>query len=73
MKGFKISAEITMGDENSLYLSADSMNELVDKIIEWQAWDNQPHDLMREAGTLEEHRDSPWYYLGKSATLGVIE
>jgi len=62
MKDLKIKAEIRMGSDYSLTLSGESMNELVDKIIEWQSWENQRHDLWRKAGTLEEHRDSQWYY-----------
>jgi len=59
----KLQLKITMGDDYELYLSATSMNELVDKIIEWQLWENQPLMLFeKQKGRLEKEKNSGWYY-----------
>lgn len=38
------------------------MNELVDKVVEWQLWENQSLDYYKDKGTLEEEKSSGWYY-----------
>ena len=59
----KLKLNITQGEKRELYLQADNMNELVSKIIDWQEWQSQPHEIFIEKGTLEKERDSGWYYL----------
>tara|TARA_R100000935_G_C2772486_1_gene138242 strand:+ start:56 stop:250 length:195 start_codon:yes stop_codon:yes gene_type:complete len=60
MKNIKL--KITRGTDQELYLHAKTMNELVDKIIEWQLWENQSLDYYKNKGTLEEEKSSGWYY-----------
>ena len=60
MENLKILVRITRGDEQSLNLSALSMNEVVEKIIEWQLWENQ--SLSEERFDIEEEKQSGWYY-----------
>jgi hypothetical protein len=60
-----LNLKITMGTDYQLYLSAENMNDLVDKIIEWQLWENQPLELFQKKGTLEENKNSNWYYFKK--------
>ena len=57
--------KITLGKDYELNLSANNMNELVDKIIEWQLWENQSLELFEKKGTLEENKNSNWYYFNK--------
>ena len=57
-----IELKITLGKHYELNLEANNMNELVDKIIEWQLWENQPLELFKKNDTLEENRNSNWYY-----------
>jgi len=57
--------KITLGKDYELNLSANNMNELVDKIVEWQLWENQPLELFEKKGTLEENKNSNWYYFKK--------
>lgn len=52
----KITATIKLGDEYELNLSAKSMNELVDKIIEWQDFENNK-DLLPKKNFKKQ-----WYY-----------
>ncbi len=63
MKDIKL--EINRGTDQTLMLQAKTMNELVDKIIEWQLWENQPLDYYNEKGTLEIEKKSGWYYFKK--------
>jgi len=51
-----IELKITTGTDKELYLSAKTMNELVDKIIEWQLWENQSLDYYKKKGTLEKEK-----------------
>ena len=60
MKNIRL--EVTRGDDQKLVLNAKTMNELVDKIIEWQLWENQSLDYYKNKGTLEEEKSSGWYY-----------
>jgi len=60
MKNIKL--KITRSTDQELYLHAETMNELVDKIIEWQLWENQSLDYYKKKGTLEEEKSSGWYY-----------
>jgi hypothetical protein len=57
--------KITLGKDYQLYLSANNMNELVDKIIEWQLWENQPLELFEKKGIYKQHKNSNWYYFNK--------
>ena len=56
---------ITRGDNQKLHLNAKNMNELVQKIIDWQLWDNQSLDYYRKKGTLKKEKESGWYYINK--------
>jgi len=60
MKNIRL--EVTRGDNQKLVLNAKTMNELVDKIIDWQLWENQSLDYYKNKGTLEEEKESGWYY-----------
>jgi len=60
-----IELKITTGTDKELYLSAKTMNELVDKIIEWQLWENQSLDYYKKKGTLEKEKKSGFYYFKK--------
>ena len=60
MKNIRL--EVTRGDDQKLVLNAKTMNELVDKIIDWQLWKNQSLDYYKKKGTLEEEKESGWYY-----------
>jgi len=60
MKDIKL--EINRGTDQTLMLQAKTMNELVEKIIEWQLWENQPLDYYDSKGTLESEKKSGWYY-----------
>lgn len=63
----KINLNITQGEDRELFLQADNMNELVDKIIEWQLWENQALDFYKEkgGGRLQKEKKSGWYYFMK--------
>ena len=58
----EIKLKITRGEDQALYLAANNMNELVDKIIEWQLWENQGLDYYKKKGTLQKEKKSGWYY-----------
>jgi len=60
MKDIKL--EINRGTDQTLMLHAKTMNELVDKIIDWQLWENQPLDYYIKKGTLDSEKKSGWYY-----------
>ena len=61
----KVKLKITKGEDRKLVLYAETMNELVDKIIEWQLWENQALDFYKKKGSLENERKSGWYYFGE--------
>ena len=58
----EINLKITRGENQKLILSAKTMNELVEKIIEWQLWENQPLSYFEEKGILSKEKKSGWYY-----------
>ena len=59
----KLKLTITMGDDHEINLGASTMNEMVEKLIEWQLWENQPLDWFEsKEGRLEAERNSGWYY-----------
>lgn len=60
----KLMMKVTQGTERELILTANSMNDLVEKIIEWQSWDSQPHKYFERKGVLQEEKESGWYYFG---------
>ncbi len=57
-----IKLKITRGKDQELHLTAKTMNELVDKIISWQLWENQSLDYYKNNGTLEKEKASGFYY-----------
>jgi len=58
-----IKLKITRGKDQELYLTAKNMNELVDKIIDWQLWENQNLDYFKKKGTLQKEKNSGWYFI----------
>ena len=62
-----IKLEITRGTDHSLYLTATTMNELVDKIIEWQDYDSykktMKHLRKDEPQRMKKEKESGWYYI----------
>jgi hypothetical protein len=56
---------VKKGDNRELKLSAKTMNELVEKIIDWQLWENQALDYYKKKGILEKEKKSGWYYFDK--------
>ena len=56
---------VKKGDNRELNLSAKTMNELVEKIIDWQLWENQALDHYKKKGILEKEKTSGWYYFDK--------
>ena len=60
-----ITLVVKKGDNKELNLSAKTMNELVEKIIDWQLWENQALDHYKKKGTLEKEKKSGWYYFKK--------
>lgn len=62
-----IKLEITRGTDQSLYLTATTMNELVDKIIEWQDFDDykrtMKHFRKDDPQRMKEEKESGWYYI----------
>ena len=57
----KITCTIIL-DDQELWVSGDNMNEIVDKIIEWQDWDNNKDFLPKKVV-------KNWYYY-KTTTYG---
>jgi hypothetical protein len=57
-----IKLTITRGNYQKMCLHAKTMNELVDKIIDFQLWDNQNLGYFKKKGILDEERESGWYY-----------
>ena len=57
-----IKLTITRGNDQKLCLHAKTMNELVDKIIDWQLWENQNLDYYKKKGVLNKEKESGWYY-----------
>jgi len=60
----KIKLRVTKGEDRELFLQADNMNELVDKIVEWQLWENQALDFYKAKGgdRLQKEKESGWYF-----------
>jgi hypothetical protein len=58
-------ATITMGDDKSLHLSAKDMNEMIEKIIEWQSWTPGNETYYGKKGKLKQEKESGWYYFPK--------
>ena len=60
-----IQLRMTLGENYSLHLEADTMNEMIEKIIDWQDWDNTKNTL-KSFGKSEEiirrEEASGWYY-----------
>jgi len=59
-----INATITMGEDHSLNLYATNMNELVDKIKEWQDLDDHIGTLkqLKRPDLIERDTNSGWFY-----------
>jgi len=60
----KLNLKITQGKDKTLILSANNMNELIDKIIDWQSWEKQPFEFFKSKGEnrVEKEKNSGWYY-----------
>lgn len=51
--------------DRELYLSADNMDELIDKIIDFQQWENQSFNRLTDEEKAKE-KQSGWYCLSHS-------
>ncbi|MDA9272143.1 hypothetical protein N9Q05_02005 [bacterium] len=62
-----IKLKITRGKDQELYLTAKTMNELVDKIIEWQDYDSyvetMKHFKKDTPARMKKEKESGWYYI----------
>lgn len=56
----ELSLEIKSADgDYAIHLIGKSMDELVEKLFEWQIWENQSHSPLEVKGM----RDSGWYIM----------
>jgi hypothetical protein len=63
MKKPRLKLEIKhLTEDRELVLYGDTMNELVEKIIEWQTLDNSTKEYYDKKGKLREEIESGWYY-----------
>ena len=63
MEKKKLSLKITHNTmDKELNLSADNMNELVEKIIEWQTMSSTERNLHESKGRLDRELNSGWYF-----------
>lgn len=46
--------------DRELYLSADNMDELIDKLIDFQYWENQSYNRWTDEEKIKE-KESGWY------------
>jgi hypothetical protein len=62
-----IKLKITRGKDQELYLTAKTMNELVDKIIDWQDYDSYAKTMKHfgedEPKRMKKEKESGWYYI----------
>jgi len=62
-----IKLKITRGKDQELYLTAKTMNELVDKIIECQDYDSyvetMKHFKKDTPVRMKKEKESGWYYI----------
>jgi hypothetical protein len=66
-KGNKLTLTITHGSENrELHLQADTMNEMVEKIIDWQTMGSGDKEYFEKKGKLEKELKSGWYYINNN-------
>lgn len=62
----KLSLVIKHNSENrELYLHADNMNEMIEKIIDWQTMNVENKKYYDKKGKLQSELDSGWYYIKK--------
>ncbi|NDF13341.1 MAG: hypothetical protein EB060_11075 [Proteobacteria bacterium] len=52
-------------EDRVLFLGANDMNELVEKIIKWQTMDEHDVSYYEKKGRLQEEIESGWYYQPK--------
>jgi|688.fasta_scaffold56686_7 hypothetical protein len=52
-------------EDRELHLHADTMNEMIKKIIEWQTMDVGDKEYYKKKGKLQSELDSGWYYIEK--------
>ena len=52
-------------EDRELYLSADSMNEMIEKIIDWQTMSVGDKEYYEQKGKIESELNSGWYYIEK--------
>ena len=68
----EIKLKITGGKDQALYLTAKTMNELVDKIVEWQDYDDYVKTMNQFKNKpteekLKKEKESGWYYIKQLA------
>lgn len=51
--------------DKELRLSADNMNEMIEKIIDWQTMNVGDKEYYDEKGKLQSEIESGWYYIEK--------
>mgnify|MGYP000886209860 CR=1 FL=1 len=62
----KLSLVIKHSDgDRELHLSANNINELIDKIIDWQTMDDTSKEIYEQKGKLKDELNSGWYYINK--------
>jgi|TARA_R110000824_G_scaffold234860_3_gene423544 hypothetical protein len=64
----EIKLKITRDKDQELYLTAKTMNEIVEKIIEWQDYDDYVKIIKQfkkqpTKDKLEQEKKSGWYYI----------
>jgi hypothetical protein len=66
MKKQKLNLILTHSDgKRQLHLFANDMNEMVEKIIDWQTMDDISKEIYERKGKLKSELDSGWYYIEK--------
>lgn len=53
-------------EDRELHLSADNMNEMVEKIIDWQTMSTGDKEYFEKKGKLEKEFESGWYYINNN-------
>lgn len=52
-------------EDRKLHLHADNMNEMIEKIIDWQTMNVGDKEYYDEKGKLQSEIESGWYYIEK--------
>lgn len=52
-------------EDRELHINADNMNEMIEKIIDWQTMNVGDKEYYDEKGKLQSEIESGWYYIEK--------